>query len=136
MKRVRWFRAFGLAAITLMLSVTLGAQGDPKDLPLKKLQDIKSQSLARSAHPEVTVTVAPPVFYSVALPASGAIFSADTSTTKGDHTRVEKDVTNKTNGLTFRDEDTANRVAKAMIHAMELCVGVTKKNSSNASVTP
>jgi hypothetical protein len=33
------------------------------------------------------------------------------------------------NGHTFRDEDTANHVAKAMIHAMELCGGgVTKKD--------
>ena len=28
MKRVRWFRAFGLAAIPLMASLTLAAQGD------------------------------------------------------------------------------------------------------------
>jgi len=39
MKQVRWFHAFGLAAIILMLSVTLGAQGDPKDLLLKKLNE-------------------------------------------------------------------------------------------------
>jgi hypothetical protein len=41
---------------------------------------------------------------------------------------VEKDVTFKKNSLTFRDEETANKVAKAMTHAMELCGGgVTKK---------
>jgi hypothetical protein len=41
---------------------------------------------------------------------------------------VEKDLTGKTTGITTRDEDTANRVAKAMTHAMELCGGgVTKK---------
>ena len=28
MEQVRWFRAFGLAAITLMASLTLAAQGD------------------------------------------------------------------------------------------------------------
>jgi hypothetical protein len=39
MKKVRWFHAFGLAAVTLMLSVALGAQGDPKDLLLKKLNE-------------------------------------------------------------------------------------------------
>ena len=39
MKQVRWFHAFGLSAITLMLSVPLGAQGDPKDLLLKKLNE-------------------------------------------------------------------------------------------------
>ena len=73
------------------------------------------------------MTVTPPVFY-VKFWASSAVFSAHTSTTKGKQAPVEKDNTSKMNGLTFRDEDTANRVAKAMTHAMELCGGgVTKK---------
>ena len=41
---------------------------------------------------------------------------------------AEKDHTSKTDGITVRDEDTANRLAKALTHAMELCGGgVTKK---------
>jgi hypothetical protein len=73
------------------------------------------------------VTVTPPVFY-VKFWASSAVFSVHDSTTKGSQTPVEKDDASKTNGLTFRDEDTADRVAKAMTHAMELCGGgVTKK---------
>jgi len=36
-KEAKWFQAFGLSAITLMLSVTLLAQGDAKDMLLKKL---------------------------------------------------------------------------------------------------
>jgi hypothetical protein len=64
----------------------------------------------------------------VKLSASNAVFSAHTSTTKGNQAPVEKDLTGKTTGITTRDEDTANRVAKAMTHAMELCGGgVTKK---------
>ena len=40
MKQARWFRASGLAAIALMLSLTLAAQGgDAKDLLLKKLNE-------------------------------------------------------------------------------------------------
>jgi len=40
MKQVRWFRALGLAAITLAVSHTLAAQtGDAKDLLLKKLNE-------------------------------------------------------------------------------------------------
>jgi hypothetical protein len=39
MKQVRWFHALGLALITLMLSVTLWAQGDPKALLLNKLNE-------------------------------------------------------------------------------------------------
>ncbi|MGO8756793.1 MAG: hypothetical protein ACLQG3_01590 [Terracidiphilus sp.] len=94
---------------------------------VEKYQDVANQAYAEAAHPEVTVTVTPPIFC-VKLWASSAVFSAHTSTTKGSQAPVEKDGSSKTNGLTFRDEDTANRVAKAMTHAMELCGGgVTKK---------
>ena len=96
-------------------------------ITVEKYQDIENQAYAEAAHPEITVTVTPPVFY-VKLWASSAVFSFHSSTTKGKQAPVEKDTTSKTNGLTFRDEETANKVAKAMIHAMELCGGgVTKK---------
>jgi hypothetical protein len=96
-------------------------------ITVERLEDITHQALVDDAHPEVTVTVTPPVFY-VMLSSSSAVFSAHTSTTHGSQAPVEKDAASKTNGLTFRDQDTANRVAKAMIHAMELCGGgVTKK---------
>ena len=96
-------------------------------ITVEKLQDITNQAYAEAAHPEITVNVTPLVFY-VKLWASNAVFNVHTSTTKGKQPTVEKDTTSKINGLSFRDEDTANRVAKAMIHAMELCGGgVTKK---------
>jgi hypothetical protein len=97
-------------------------------ITVEKMQDITNQVYAEAAHPEISVTVTPPVFF-VKLWASNAVFTIHTSTTKGKQATVEKDTTSKTNGLGFRDEDTANRVAKAMIHAMELCGGgVTKKD--------
>jgi hypothetical protein len=96
-------------------------------ITVEKQQDVRNQALAEAAHPEITVTVTPPVFY-VRLWASSPVFSGHTSITKGKQAPVEKDRTSKTNGITFRDEDTANKVAKAMIHAMESCGGgVTKK---------
>jgi hypothetical protein len=95
---------------------------------VEKLQDVQNQGFAEAAHPDITVTVSPTIFY-VKLWASNAVFSVHTSTTKGNQSPVEKDTTSKTNGSSFRDEDTANRVAKAMTHAMVLCGGgVTKKN--------
>ena len=96
-------------------------------ITVEKIQDISNKVLAESAHPEIMMTVTPPVFY-VVLSASSAVFSFHFSTTTGNQTPVEKDTTGKANYLAFRDEDTANHVAKAMIHAMELCGGgVTKK---------
>jgi hypothetical protein len=97
-------------------------------ITIEKLQDITNQAYAEAAHPELTVTLTPPVFY-VKLWASNAVFSGHTSTTKGNQTPVEKDVTSKIGGITIRDEDTANRVAKAMTHAMELCGGGATKKS-------
>jgi hypothetical protein len=94
---------------------------------VEKYQDIKNQALVVAAHPEIIATVTPPVFY-VKLWSSNAVFSVHITTTQGSQLPVEKNVSSKTIGFTFRDEDTANRVAKAMTHAMELCGGgVTKK---------
>ena len=96
-------------------------------ITVEKLQDVENQAYAEAAHPEITVTVTPPIFY-LKLSASSAVFSVHVSSTQGDQPPVEKDITSKINGLTFRDEDTANHVAKAMTHAMELCGGgVAKK---------
>lgn len=96
-------------------------------ISVEKLQDLQNQANVDAAHPEVTSTVTPPVFC-VKLWASSAVFTGHSSTTKGKQAPVEQDFTSKTGGFTIRDEDTANRVAKALIHAMELCGGgVTKK---------
>jgi hypothetical protein len=96
-------------------------------ITVEKLQDLTNQRLAEAAHPEITTTVTPQVFY-VKVWASDLVFSIHTSTTKGSKAPVEDDKKSKTDGFTFRDEESANHVAKAMIHAMELCGGgVTKK---------
>jgi hypothetical protein len=96
-------------------------------ITIEKTQDIENQAFVEIAHPEIIATVTPPVFF-VKLWASSAVFSVHTSTTEGKQAPVEKDVTKKTIGITIRDEETANKVAKAMTHAMELCGGgVTKK---------
>src|SRR5208283_678932 len=89
-----------------------------------KMQDIENQAFAEAAHPEVTATLTPPVFY-VKLEASNAVFSVHTSTTKGAQAPVENETTSKINGFTFSDKDAANRVANAMTHAMELREGGT-----------
>jgi hypothetical protein len=96
-------------------------------ITVEKKLDLEYQALAEAAHPEITVTVTPPVFY-VKFWASSAVFSVHASYTKGNHAPVEMAVTSKTDGITIRDEETANKIAKAMTHAMELCGGgVTKK---------
>lgn len=100
---------------------------DAEKITVEKMQDVKNQSLVEAAHPEITVTVTPTVFF-LKLLSSRPVFSIHTSSTVGSKAPVEKDTTSKVNGYTFADQDMANRVAKAMTHAMELCGGgVTKK---------
>jgi hypothetical protein len=86
-----------------------------------------NRALGVPAHPEISARLTPPVFY-VKLWASDDVFAIHASTTTGRQAPVEKDVTSKIMGYYYRDQETANKVAKAMTHAMELCGGgVTKK---------
>jgi len=95
-------------------------------ITVDKFQDDRNAQYSDDGHPDIVVTVAPPLFH-VKLWASSAVFSNHTTTTKGNQAPVEKDRAEKTNGFLFHDEDSANRMAKAMIHAMELCGGGPRK---------
>jgi len=89
---------------------------------------IVNRALGVPAHPEISARLTPPIFY-VRLWPSDAVFAIHASTTTGKQAPVEKDVTSKIMGYYYRDQETANKVAKAMTHAMELCGGgVTKKD--------
>ena len=78
-----------------------------------------------TSHPEITLTVARQVFY-LKIWASNAVFATHVSAAKNTYAPIEKDAADETN---FRHEDTANRIATAMIHPMELCgCGVAKKS--------
>ena len=50
-------------------------------ITVEKKLDLEYQALAEAAHPEITVTVTPPVFY-VKFWASSAVFSVHASYTK------------------------------------------------------
>ncbi|MGB7985883.1 MAG: hypothetical protein WCF54_12030 [Terracidiphilus sp.] len=98
-----------------------------ENITVEKLQDFDNQTMAEAAHPEVTFTVTPSVFV-VRVYASSTVFPVHTSTTTGKKATVEKDKTDKANCIVVRDEETANKIAKAMTHAMELCGGGAKKD--------
>jgi hypothetical protein len=95
-------------------------------ITVEKLQDLRNAQYAGAGHPDLVVDVAPPLF-AVKLWASTAVFTGHTTTTKGSQAPVEKDTAEKTSDFVLPDEETANRVAKAMSHAMELCGGGPKK---------
>jgi len=76
---------------------------------------------------QVGVTVTPPVF-DLVLSASEPLFSFRKFVMVGNHPFSDgDDIASKEIDYTFRDENTANRVAKAMVHAVELCGGGNKE---------
>jgi hypothetical protein len=105
--------------------------------PFKNVDSIKVESLldfanrmnAEAGHPEMisTTTSFTPAVYSLSLYATkkGA-FSSHVVITTGKQPSQNYDFASKGIGFAFLDEDTANRVAKAMLHAVELCGGGSK----------
>jgi hypothetical protein len=82
---------------------------------------------AENGHPEATGTVAPAVF-DLSLAASKSVFFVHRFYLQSGESRpkTEYDGSFREVSFTFRDEDSANRVAKALTHAIELCGGGNK----------
>jgi hypothetical protein len=95
-------------------------------ITVESRQDSQNHSLVGVGHPELWATVAPSVFV-VQLSASKPVFSAHLSTTKGSEAPQVSDKTGMLTEFLFRDEAMANRVAKAMRQAVELCDGGNKE---------
>jgi hypothetical protein len=106
------------------LSGTLAFK-DVEKITVEHILDFSNRHFAESGHPEFTATAATPVFF-VELMAAKPLFTRHESKSIGKQAPVVSDNTLKEAGLVFRDEDTANRVAKALVHAVELCGGGQK----------
>jgi hypothetical protein len=98
---------------------------DVESISVERLQDARNRGFAESAHPEITVDIAAPV-YVLTLVAPRPVFLFHVTFTRGNGAPKEYDDPSKTDMLQFRDEDMANRVAKAFVHAVELCGGGRK----------
>jgi hypothetical protein len=98
---------------------------DVEKITVESREQRLNRNFAQQAHPEITTAVTPPVFLLV-LSASKPLFSFHTNAARGNEPAPERDIAGKENAYTFREEETANRVAKAMIHAVELCGGGSK----------
>jgi hypothetical protein len=95
-------------------------------ITVEHILDFSNRHFAESGHPEFTATAATPVFF-VELSASKTLFIRHESNTIDKQAPVVTDKPLKEAGLVFRDEETANRVAKAILHAVELCGGGNKE---------
>jgi hypothetical protein len=98
---------------------------DVEKITVESILDFSNRHFAESGHPEFTATAATPVFF-VELSAAKTLFTRHETNTIGNKAPVVTDEPLKEAGLVFRDEEMANRVAKAMLHAVELCGGGNK----------
>jgi|CZKF01.1.fsa_nt_gi hypothetical protein len=106
------------------LSGTLAFK-DVEKITVEHILDFSNRHFAESGHPEFTAAAATPVFF-VELSAAKTLFTRHETNTIGNQAPVVTDKPLKEAGLVFRDEEMANRVAKAIIHAVELCGGGQK----------
>jgi hypothetical protein len=93
---------------------------DVEGIAVESRQVSQNRSFAALGHPELSATVEPSVFV-VQLSSSKPVFSAHLSTTIGSGAPQVSDNTGAVTEFLFRDEERANRVAKAMRHVVELC---------------
>jgi hypothetical protein len=106
------------------LSGTLAFK-DVEKITVEHILDFSNRHFAESGQPGFTATAATPVFF-VELSAAKTLFTRHESNTIGKQAPVVTDKPLKEAGLVFRDEEMANRVAKAILHAVELCGGGNK----------
>jgi hypothetical protein len=92
-------------------------------ITVEPLQDAENRQFAEAAHPEITFTYTPAVFQLMLKGAKKDATSFHQTLKLGEGPPENSDRTDKQNAFIFRDEETANRVAKAMLHAVELCGG-------------
>jgi hypothetical protein len=93
---------------------------DVETITVESRQVSQNRSFVALGHPEISTVVEPSVFV-VQLSASKPVFSAHLSTTIGSGAPQVSDNTGAVTEFLFRDEERANRAAKAMRHAVELC---------------
>jgi hypothetical protein len=110
---------------TISVNTSTIAFKDVESVTTEPLQDQENKQIAKTGHPETTVTIAPTVF-AIVLTASKPAFTVHRVLTQGNRAPKEDDHTVKEVRFIFYDETIASRVSNAMTHAMELCGGGNK----------
>jgi hypothetical protein len=98
---------------------------DVQKLRVETDEDNMNSVAAKRGQPEIKFHVDPQV-YVVAIDLNSGLVTGHRQFLKNDKSVGDDEVQFNDPSLKFRDEDTANRVAKAMIHAVELCGGGSK----------
>jgi hypothetical protein len=101
---------------------------DIETIRVESLEASMNRSETEAAHPERSHTVTPAAFILV-LGASKPLLSIHIVAETGGKPLTTDNLV-KTIFFYFHDEDTADRVAKALVHAVELCGGGNKDPSN------
>jgi hypothetical protein len=99
---------------------------DVVSIVVESAQDRENRGMAEAAHPEITASYTPAVYFLLLKGTKKDAFSYHSTLNKGKEPPQDSDFKDDTTWFIFRDEETANRVAKAMLHAVELCGGGNK----------
>jgi hypothetical protein len=99
---------------------------DVVSIVVESAQDRENRGMAEAAHPEITASYTPAVYLLLLKGTKKDAFSHHSTYSKGKEPPQDSDFKNDSTWFIFRDEETANRVAKAMLHAVELCGGGNK----------
>ena len=109
------------------ITTTTNPFKDVDSITVESQQDIYNRILAQRGHPELTAVYTPPVFVLALKGTKKDAFSYHAQYTVGKQAPHQDDFAADRNQFDFRDEETADRVAKAMLHAVELCGGGNKE---------
>lgn len=109
------------------LVMSKGSFKDVESIAVESAQDFINRMLAQNAHPERTMSYTPAVYRLSLDAAKKDAFSVHREYTVGKQPPGTADFTVRQMGFSFRDEQTANRIAKAITHAVELCGGGNKE---------
>jgi hypothetical protein len=96
-------------------------------LEVLSMAEYANREATRKGNPELVYQYDPPAYELLIHMTSGKTLPTHVQRVKGDSTPIEETEESTAEiDLPFPDEDTANRLAKAMVHAVELCGGGSK----------
>jgi hypothetical protein len=99
---------------------------DVDSIAVESAQDMDNRHAAENGHPEVSVSYTPAEYLLSLNGTKKDAFSFHDVTASDKEAPRSIDYTGQQNTFYFRDDETANRIAKAMQRAVELCGGGSK----------
>jgi hypothetical protein len=94
---------------------------DMDSIAVESEQEMMNRRIAEHGHPENSISYTPPVYGLTMNGTKKDVFSFHSIFTSGKQPPQTTDSRQQQADFSFRDKQTADRIAKAMTHAVELC---------------